>query len=271
MFCNVNGIQMYYEEQGQGPALVFIHGLGENASSWKFQKEYFSKTFRVVVMDLRGHGQSGDGEEFITMEWFAKDVLDLLTSLGISRAHFVGHSMGGLIIQQIAAQYPERIATMTLSDAAGFYPPPFATTGLEERLKRLETLSMNEVAEAIANVACRAGIPEAEKISVRDMFAANRREPYRQSTISTLKADYREFHSKMKAPTFLLVGELDVTTPLDYAQFLNKAITGSKLEIIPDAAHMTKMENPAFYNRALAEFLAPYAPDEAVSLLRKEG
>ena len=271
MFGSVNGVQLYYEEQGQGPALVFIHGLGENASSWKFQKDYFSRSFRVIAMDLRGHGQSGDGDEFITMELFARDVLALLTSLGISRAHFVGHSMGGLIIQEIASRYPERILTMTLSDAAGFYPPPFATTGLEERLKRLENLSMAEVADAIANVACRAGIPEAEKTPIRDMFAANRREPYRQSTISTLKADYREFHSRMTAPTFLLVGELDVTTPLDYAQYLNKAIAGSKLEIIPAAAHMTKLENPAFYNRALAEFLAAYAPEEAVSLLRKEG
>ena len=271
MFQQANGIRMHYEDDGQGPALVMIHGLGENAASWAFQKAYFCRAFRVITMDLRGHGQSDDGEEFITMRLFAEDIESLLSSLGIRKAHFVGHSMGGLIIQEIATRNGERVLSMSLSDAAGYYPAPFSTTGLEERLKRLETLAMEEVAEAIANVACRAGIPEEEKESIRKMFAANRREPYRQTTISTLKADYRAFHGEMKAPTLLLVGEFDITTPLEYAQFLNKAIVGSKLQIIPDAAHMTKLENPDFYNRAIAEFLAAYAPSAAARLLGREG
>ncbi|EAX48897.1 alpha/beta hydrolase fold [Thermosinus carboxydivorans Nor1] len=268
MFAKVNGINLYYEDQGQGPALVFIHGLGENASSWKRQIEFFSKSFRTIVVDLRGHGRSDDGAEFITMDILAKDVLALLDQLGIEKAHFVGHSMGGLINQEIAAHNLHRMLTMTLSDAAGYYPPPLGTTGLEERLKRIDTLSMEEVAEAITNSACRPEAPEWLKVEVRQMFAANRKQPYRQATISTLKADYRQYHARMKVPTLLLVGQFDKTTPLSYAQFLNEAIIGSKLQIIPDAAHMTKVENPAVYNRALAEFLAPYEPNAALPLLR---
>lgn len=271
MQCMVNGLQMYYEDQGEGPVLVFIHGLGENSASWEHQIKFFSRTFRVVAMDLRGHGRSDDGKTFITMKSFADDVIALLSQLHINKAHFIGHSMGGLINQQIAVDYPERMLTMTLSDAAGFYPPPFATTGLEERLKRLETLSMDEVAAAIANVACRPEAPEDIKESIRKMFAANRREPYRQSTISTLQADYRQFHAQMLVPALILVGEFDQTTPLEYAQYLNKALLGSKLQILPDAAHMTKLENPEAYNKALAEFLVPFEPKAALPLLGKEG
>lgn len=271
MQCMVNGIQMYYEDQGAGPVVVFIHGLGENSASWEHQIKFFRQTFRVIAMDLRGHGRSDDGKEFITMKSFAEDVVALLNQLQIAKAHFIGHSMGGLINQQIAVDYPNRMLTMTLSDAAGFYPPPFATTGLEERLKRLETLSMDEVAAAIANVACRPDAPEAVKENIRKMFAANRREPYRQSTISTLQADYRQYHAQMSIPALILVGEFDQTTPLDYAQYLNKVLRGSKLQILPDAAHMTKLENPKAYNQALAEFLAPFEAEAALPLLRKEG
>lgn len=255
MLTTINGIDLYYEDAGQGMSLVFIHGLGENASSWCHQVSYFSKEFRIIAMDLRGHGQSGTNDDFITMELFARDVLALLDYLKIDRAVFVGHSMGGLISQEIATHYPERMLAMVLSDSAGYYPPPLGTTGLETRLKNLENLTMDEMAEIIANGACRPGAPEEVKTEVRNLFAANRKEPYRQATISTLKADYREYHSKMTLPTLLMVGEFDQTTPLAYAEFLQSVLTSSKLAIIPEAAHMTKLENPQEYNRLVAEFL----------------
>ncbi|MBP2636712.1 MAG: alpha/beta hydrolase [Firmicutes bacterium] len=255
MVTTTNGIELYYEEDGQGTAMIFIHGLGENASSWRHQLAHFRKDYRVVAMDLRGHGQSGTSDECITMELFARDVLTLLDHLKIESAHFVGHSMGGLISQEIAAHHPERMLSMVLSDSAGYYPPPMGTTGLETRLKNIEKLTMEEMAEAIANVACRPNVPEDVKGEIRNLFAANRKEPYRQATIATLQADYREYHSQMSLPTLLMVGELDQTTPLSYAEFLNKAIRGSKVVIIPDAAHMTKLENPKDYNRLLAEFI----------------
>jgi len=268
MLATVNGIELYYEDRGKGPVLVFVHGLGENSNSWKYQMEFFEKTFRVIAMDLRGHGKSADGEEPITMTLFADDVLALLEGLGIKKAHFVGHSMGGLINQEIAAHHGSSMQTMVLSDAAGFYPPPFGTTGLEERLRRIDTMSMDDVAQAIVDVACCPTAPAAIKAEVKEMFAANRKVPYRQATIATLKADYRPYHSQMTMPTLLLVGQYDQTTPLSYAQFLNAAIPGSKLQIIPGAAHMTKLENPTAYNRAVAEFLAPFEPEASLPLLR---
>ena len=97
MYANINGINMYYEEKGQGPAFVFIHGLGESAESWHFQTDYFSKGFHTLAMDLRGHAKSEDGDITITLDLFAADVIALLDHLGIEKAHFVGHSMGGVI------------------------------------------------------------------------------------------------------------------------------------------------------------------------------
>jgi len=255
MFAAINGIDLYYKETGQGEPIVFIHGLGETANSWRHQIGHFSPSYKVIAMDLRGHGQSGTDEEFITMELLARDVLALMDHLGIDQAHFVGHSMGGIVSQAIAAHHADRMLSMALSDSAGYYPPPMGTTGLETRLKNIDCLTMAEMAVVIAEGACRPNAPAEVIEEVRALFAANRKEPYRQATISTLTADYREYHSKMRLPTLLMVGEFDKITPLAYSEFLNSVLVYSKLKIIPDAAHMTKLENPLEYNRLLAEFL----------------
>ncbi|MGL4668762.1 MAG: alpha/beta fold hydrolase, partial [Saezia sp.] len=93
----VNSVNLFYKDQGAGPVIVFIHGLGEYASSWDAQIEFFSKSFRTITPDLRGHGQSDAGDEFITMELMANDIVALLKALDIPKAHFVGLSMGGLL------------------------------------------------------------------------------------------------------------------------------------------------------------------------------
>lgn len=257
MFAAVNGIDLFYEDSGQqGEPIVFIHGLGENASSWRHQLQHFESSYRVVAMDLRGHGQSGTNDEVITMKLFSQDVLKLLDHIKIDQAHFVGHSMGGLISQEIAAHNRGRMLSMVLSDSAGYYPPPLGTTGLEARLKNIDNMTMAEMAELIAEGACRPGAPAEVKEEVKRLFAANRKEPYRQATISTLTSDYRDYHGKMQLPTLLMVGEFDQTTPLSYAEFLKSVLVFSQLAVIPDAAHMSKLENPREYNRLLSEFLS---------------
>lgn len=264
----INGIDLCYKDQGHGPALVFIHGLGENAASWDDQIEFFSQSFRTITPDLRGHGQSGENDAFITMELIAEDIVGLLKSLDITQAHFVGLSMGGLLCQELAKQHQYLIKTMTLADAAGFYPEEMSGAGLDARLKRIDTLTMEELGALIAQAACR---PEPDPVvfeKAKKMFQANRKLPYRQATYSTLKADYRDYHAAMAdIPTLILVGELDKTTPIAFAQYLNMHLKNSKMQIIPNAAHMSKMENPDAFNRALLEFLTPFELTACADLL----
>lgn len=266
----INGINLNYQDQGSGPALVFIHGLGENAASWDAQIDFFSRTFRTITPDLRGHGKSGETDDFITMQLMADDIVNLLQTLNIEHAHFVGLSMGGLLCQELAKNHKKIINTMTLADAAGFYPEEMSNRGLDERLQRIDTMSMEELGTLIGHAACR---PEPDPIVLAKaiaMFQNNRPAPYRQATYSTLKADYRQDHAAMAdIPTLILVGELDKTTPLAFAQYLNSHLQQSKLQIIPNAAHMSKMENPQAFNRALLEFLTPFEIDACTALLRK--
>lgn len=275
MLAIINGINMYYEDRGQGPAFVFIHGLGENAPSWRFQTDFFSSSFRTIAMDLRGHGRSEDGTVPITLDLFANDVISLLDYLDIPKAHFIGHSMGGVILQEIAARYPERILSLILSSTAGYFEPPANTTNLELRLQRIDTMPMSEIGALIAKVACAPDFEEREPAifaEIKETFQQNRTIPYRQATLATFGtdlADHRAASVQIKVPTFMMVGELDVTTPLADSFNLLKLIPGSKLQILRNAAHLTKYEVPQEYNRAVAEFLAPYEPGAVLPLLKK--
>lgn len=269
MIVKVNDINLYYEDMGEGPAIVFIHGLGEESASWKYQMEYFKKSFRVISMDLRGHGNSEDGNEFITMDLFAEDIISLLNELKIEKAHFVGLSMGGLICQELTRKYQHRMLSMTLSDAAGFYPEEMATTGLETRLERIKTMPMKEVGTIIAKAASKPDIDEKELSWVIEMFQKNRPKPYAQATESTLKADYKNIHELISIPTLILVGKLDPVTPISFAQYLNEHIKDSKMQIIPAASHLSKIDNPTGFNKALLEFLAAYETKAYMNMLKQ--
>lgn len=252
---SINGLKLHYDDRGTGAAVLLIHGLGETGDSWRCQQEFFAKKFRVITPDLRGHGESGDGQEKITIRRFADDCLALLDFLGIRMAHFVGHSMGGLISQEVAAHQPERMLSMTLSASAGFYPPPVGTEGLEERLHNIDQMTMTEFAGKIVAGACHQETGNEIRAELTAMFAANRKESYRQATISTLRSDFRSFHGMMQMPALILVGDSDKTTPPEYGRYLYGAIAGARMKILSRSAHMCKLENPAEYNQALEGFL----------------
>ncbi|NIZ19651.1 alpha/beta fold hydrolase [Entomospira culicis] len=257
----VNDIHINYDESGTGKdVLVFLHGLGENIASWQAQIDYFQQTFRVITPEMRGHAQSDDGEEVITLALMVKDIFALLDQLDIKQAHFCGLSMGALLCQEIAVQDKSRILSMTLANGAGFYPEEMATTGLEARLKRIEDLSMQELGYAIAKAASKPDTAEEQLIKTATIFQANRKKPYAQATQTTLTADYRAHHASMGGiPTFILVGELDPVTPIAFSQYLNEHILGSKMQILPKVSHLSKIDDPMLFSRALTEFLCAYS------------
>ena len=110
-----NNIQTYYEVHGEGPVLVFIHGLGACHKMWQPQIEPFSKHFRVIVYDVRGHGDSTGSDEKYSIKLFASDLKALLSELSIGKAHVCGLSMGGLIVQQFAIDYPTSVDKLVLA------------------------------------------------------------------------------------------------------------------------------------------------------------
>ena len=246
-------IELNYYEQGSGEPLVFIHGLGGKADSWRLQLEALSNNYRVLAMDLRGHGQSGyRAEEPVSIRAFAADVLALLAKLGLEQAHICGLSLGGMIALEIFARCAPKVKSLILADTTAFFPPPQAR---EELLGLFDRLEMASWAAFLAGRILRREAPAEQRQEVTQMLAANRRALYRAGLIATFDSDYRWVLPLIDLPTLILVGEEDQATPIGYAEYLQANIRGSVLQVIPQAAHLSSLENPAAFNRQLSTHL----------------
>jgi 3-oxoadipate enol-lactonase len=246
-------LELNYHEQGSGEPLVFIHGLGGNATIWRFQLEALSHNYRVLALDLRGHGKSGyRAEEPVSIRAFADDVVALLAKLGLYQAHFCGLSLGGMIALEIFVRYPARVKSLILADTTAHFPPPQTR---EELLGHFDRLEMASWAALLAGRILRRQAPSELRQEVTQMLATNQRALYRAGLIATFDSDYRWVLPLLDLPTLILVGEEDRATPSRCAEYLQVNIPGSVLQVIPQAAHLSNLENPAVFNRQISAHL----------------
>jgi 3-oxoadipate enol-lactonase len=246
-------IELNYYDAGFGEPVVLIHGLGENLDSWLPQIEALSGAYRVIALDLRGHGQSGHREEEpITLKRFADDICFLMKRLALDKAHFCGLSMGGLIALEMFLRYKSLIKSLILADTSPILPP---APMLAERLGLLDSMELNDWGKILAVLTLRPGAPLELRQKVAQMFAQNRRSPYRQALITTFTSDFSWLLPLIDVPTLVLVGEADQVTPIGCALFLQNHIKNSVLRVISGAAHLSNLENPGEFNRALREHL----------------
>src|SRR5438105_12464497 len=112
--ARVNGIELHYESAGEGPPLLFLHGLGSSGQDWRRQVRAFTDRFRVITYDVRGHGASDKPPGPYSVPLFAQDAAALLRELETGPAHLCGLSMGGMIAFQLAVDFPELVQTMTI-------------------------------------------------------------------------------------------------------------------------------------------------------------
>jgi pimeloyl-ACP methyl ester carboxylesterase len=221
--------------------------LGEYLESWKNQITFFSKDYRTVALDLRGHGKSAVPKKRIEIGDFAADVKGLIDHLGIKNAYFCGLSMGALVVLELYKKHPEYFLGMILVAARHQFPP--AQTGA------LEGMRMEILGEEVATFALAANAPEALRNEVAKMVAATNKSAYLQSAQATSLLDYSEVLSSVKVPTLIVVGDLDIVTSVDSAQTINKAIAGSVLKIMHGVGHLPNRERPEEFNNTLKEFL----------------
>lgn len=244
----INGVKINYVVEGEGPeTIVFIHGLGENLESWRHQTKYFSKDFKVVALDLRGHGKSGIPKKKIEIADFAEDVVGLLYHLGIKKAHFCGLSMGALVVFEAYKRHPGYFLSMILVVARPQFPPA--------QTAALEYMSMEAIGGQVAVFALSANASESLREKVAKMIAGTRKDIYIQSAEATSSLNYTDLLHEIKVPTLIVVGELDVVAPVDPAELMNRIIHGSILKVMPGVGHLPNRENPNGFNKIVKNFL----------------
>jgi len=247
-YVKIRDVTINYIMEGEGlETIVFIHGLGENLESWKHQINYFSKEYKVVALDLRGHGNSSAPKKKIEIADFAEDVKELLDHLGINKAHLCGLSMGALVIFELYKKYPDLFLSMILVAARHKFPP--AQTAV------LESMSMEVIGAEVATFALAANAPEQLKEEVAKMIAKTRKDIYIQSAEATSMLDYSELLPTIKVPTLIIVGDLDIVTPVSSAEAIHNSIKGSILYIIRGVGHLPNREAPEKFNNIVEEFL----------------
>jgi len=273
MQATVNGFRMNYKVEGPegAPPVVLHHSLAMNLTLWDELTAALLPRYRVVRFDARGHGESEATKAPYTFETLAADVVGLMDHLKIERAHFVGLSMGGMIVQDFYGRHPERVATLALVDTSsgfGGVPEEVRRDFLARRLDPLEKgLTPADIAPSVVEVLVGKGASAAVREQMRASMAALRTGSYKQALHAIVTTDFRAILSKITVPTLVIVGEEDVVTPPSASEFLVKNITGASLVKIPGSGHLSNIEKSEAFNAALESFLNQHAQRaSAVSL-----
>lgn len=259
MQTTVNGRLVGYEDRGEGLPVVLIHGYPLNRFIWEAQWNELSKLARVIVPDLRGFGESSMGAGDVNIGTYADDIRELLDALGIDeRAVIAGLSMGGYVALAYQRRYPNHVAALVLANSkAG----PDNEAGKEGRNKSI-TLAQEKGAAAIteamlpkmlspqsySNTALVDRVRQImESSSVPGIVAALGAMRDRPDSMPTLL--------EFSAPTLVLTGADDQLIPPSASEEMARAARNGQLVMIPGAGHLSAMEQPDAFNRALVEFL----------------
>ena len=251
-----NNIEISYQLDGHedSPTIMFSNSLMSNYSMWDAQVAAFSKSFRILRYDQRGHGGTETTTGPYTIEQLADDAHALIDTLGIDSVHFVGLSMGGFTAQILAANYPERIASLVLCDTACIMPPHSLWN---ERISiarsdGIEALIQSTLERWFTPAFHETGREKLEQ--VREMILSTSAEGYIGCAQAIRDMDLCDNLSSISVPTLIMVGEDDPACPVSAAKALYNGIDGSKLVVIPEAAHLPNIEQTTQFNTVLRDW-----------------
>ena len=253
-----------YRRRGAGPAVLFLHGIGGNSLNWTRQSAALADRFATIAWDARGYGFSDDYEGDLSFESFADDLIRLLDTLGLERAHLVGLSMGARILMDFQARYPGRAATLTLCDCHFGFQTALSPEKRAEfiRLRQQplrEGKSFADLAPALIDSLVGPNCGEAARTDLLESILALRVDSYLKTIAASTNFDRGNDLSDFALPVNLIYGEHDRLTPPSIGEDIAARISGAVLRILPDAGHLSNLEQPEAFNAAMETFLDVHA------------
>lgn len=247
----VDGITLTYVDEGSGDPVVVLHGWGGQAASMTPLIVGLRDKYRILAFDLPGFGGSSPPPAPWGTPEYAAFVERAVTSLGIRRATYVGHSFGGRIAIWLAAHVPETVQALVLVDAAGIKP----AASLRRRMRQL----FYKVAKRVLRLPILGtrGLALQERLAMRFGSADYRAMAgvMRASMVRTVGLDLTACLGAVSAPTLLLWGEKDTETPMADGRKMERLIRGSRLIAVAGAGHFSYLDSPAFVNAVVSAFL----------------
>ncbi|MFZ0547824.1 MAG: alpha/beta hydrolase [Candidatus Promineifilaceae bacterium] len=252
----VNGIDLYYEMEGDGEAVVFIHGLGSSSRDWEQQMDFFAEQFRVVALDLRGHGRSEKPPGPYSMKMFAGDTAELIKTLDLGAVHVVGISLGGMVAFQLALDSPDSVKSLVIINSG----PEVVARTLRERwqvfVRRaiVQFLGMRRMGEVLSERL----FPKAEQAELRAVFVERWAENNPKAYMATLNAivgwSVAKRIGEIEARTLVISADQDYTPVADKEAYVTQ-MQNAELVVIEDARHAVTVERPKAVNEAVMGWL----------------
>jgi len=252
-----------YREAGNGPALVFLHGIGSGSESWQAQIDSFAENYRTVAWDAPGYGGSTPVVSSVPSAAEYADRLEaLLDALEINSCSLVGHSLGAIMACSFATTRKNRLASLMIASPASGYGSASSDVQWQRRARRLDLLDKlgpEGLARERHGVLLSDHAPQLARDRVRKVMAEIHADGYRQAVELLVCGDIMSDAKTISLPVTVVVGGADKVTPPDRCQMIANTFIQSEFKILPGVGHACYVEGPEVFNAALMEHLAEKA------------
>jgi pimeloyl-ACP methyl ester carboxylesterase len=258
MILSSDGADISYSVRGSGRPLVLLHPFPANHHFWDDCAPFLENRYQLILPDLRAHGDSTPGTGPATMAKHAQDLARLCDAVEVGRGIFAGVSIGGYILFEFWRQFRERVAALVLANTRAGADSDEARLGREKSIVEVEQRGPTPFIEimlgkVLGETTRRSRLDRVDaarammsRMSVKGIVAALQGLAARADSVPTLPT--------INVPTLVIAGEEDALTPVSEAQFMHKAIRGSRLEVVPKAGHFSAFEQPQTAGRLLRTF-----------------
>lgn len=255
----LNGINHHYRVEGpeNAPVLTLAHAQGFTLDSWAAQIAYFSDRYRVLALDLRGHGDTAMAGKPYRIEDLALDILALLDALGIDQTHYAGASLGGMAGFALAQDHAERLLSVTFVTTQGILPQA-SIDGQRTATAVMRKDGAEARADAVLERYLRKGYRESNPESyaeLRRQFTTNPVEGYAEAGDAIFAMNFDPRIGEIDVPTMVIAGSDDIATTPERMALYRDGIPGAKMSVISNAGHMPYVEEADAFNKILAGFL----------------
>lgn len=251
--------EIFYEVLGTGPPVVLLHPFPANHDLWKPAAQAVVSQYRVILPDLRGHGESGIGEGPATMEKHAADIARVLDREEVGRAPFVGVSIGGYVLLEFWRKYRGRVEALVLCNTKAQADTPEGRAGrlqaaadviergTEPFFESMLTKLIGKTTRSTRPDLVEGALQLMRKMSAEDVAMVQRGMAERQDSVETLKT--------INVPTLIVTGDEDILTGVADAELMRQNIPGSQIRVIAKAGHYSPWEQPEEVGKLVRQFL----------------
>ena len=256
MKTHIGDLDIHYEVTGSGPWVTLSHSLAAHLGMWEPQVAQLSQHFTVLRYDIRGHGQTQATSGPYTLTQLADDVHGLLLHLGVTRTHWIGLSLGGMIGQTLAIRHPEVLERVVIANSTGKGAPNAAQVWAD-RANMANTQGMEALVQPTLSRwftdPFRAQHPEVMS-TIGEMIRATPVQGYAGCCAAIAELDTLAGLKNLHMPSLVLVGDQDMATPPAMSEQIHQHWPGSQYAVLKDAAHLSSVEQAQAFNDAVMRF-----------------